>query len=135
VGTGKLFFRITWDTPGDVDIALTLPNGVVIWFGHTGPDASTNNGFLDHDNQGGYGPENAYWPSIGSDPETGDYHVCGPLYAVDPSYQPDLTVVFGTKISQFSVTKPSIHQDGAGGSCDPSSTNYLATYHYVRPVE
>ena len=62
-----LRFNITWDIESDIDLYLTDPNGVVIWYG----GITSSLGELDYDDIGGTGPENITLKQL----VPGDYQV------------------------------------------------------------
>jgi hypothetical protein len=69
VGTGPLRISLTWDHPGDLDLAVRTPGGTVLSFRNPTGDGGT----LDHDDTMGTGPENVFWMST---PPSGTYDVC-----------------------------------------------------------
>jgi hypothetical protein len=57
-GTGDVQITLTWQTPTDVDLWCTDPNGESIGYRHM---RSNSGGRLDVDDRNGYGPENIFW--------------------------------------------------------------------------
>ena len=58
-GSGDVQVTLTWDAAVDLDIWVTDPRGVKIYYNNP---TSPSGGFLDRDNVTGFGPENVYWP-------------------------------------------------------------------------
>jgi hypothetical protein len=58
LGTGALQISLSWGTATDQDLYVTDPFGKVIYYGSR---TSSSGGFLDRDDQDGFGPENVYW--------------------------------------------------------------------------
>lgn len=58
-GGGDVQVTLTWDNTADLDLWVTDPDGVRIYFGNR---SSPSGGRLDHDDRDGFGPENVFWP-------------------------------------------------------------------------
>ncbi len=56
--TGVLQFGLTWDTATDIDLWVTDPSGVKIYYANR---TSPAGGYLDRDDTDGFGPENVYY--------------------------------------------------------------------------
>lgn len=76
---GDIKITLLWDFPGDVDLHVTQPNGVELWYQNM-RDNSTG-GELDVDNRrGGRGSaENIYWRN----PPAGRYNVDVVMYSIN----------------------------------------------------
>ena len=58
VGTGALQVSLAWDSTPDIDLWITDPSGIEIYYRHK---SSPTGGELDLDDRDGFGPENIYW--------------------------------------------------------------------------
>lgn len=68
-GYGAIKVTLTWNTTSDIDLWVTDPNGVKIYFDNP---SSNSGGILDFDDTDGYGPENIFWSE---NPPPGQYKV------------------------------------------------------------
>ncbi|MBU8900835.1 hypothetical protein DRW03_27395 [Corallococcus sp. H22C18031201] len=75
VGMGNLQFNVTWSRAGDGDLLVVTPSGKVISYVNPGPNAATDFGRLDRDDQTGTGPENVFW-DVAQTPPAGTYNLC-----------------------------------------------------------
>jgi hypothetical protein len=85
--TGDVSFRLTWNTPEDLDLYVTEPNGTTIYWGNEGP--TSTGGQLDVDSNFPCGSntnavENVFWP-VGSAPQ-GSYVFWAERYDSCSSY-------------------------------------------------
>jgi hypothetical protein len=78
VGSGELYFRITWSSTAvlakDLDLLVVTPTGKMGWYFPDDPE-DTDFGIFDGDNLGPAGPENFYYTSD-HPPTPGDYIIC-----------------------------------------------------------
>ena len=58
LGTGNLQISLSWDTVADIDLWVTDPANVKIFYRRTN---SPSGGSLDRDDVDGFGPENIFW--------------------------------------------------------------------------
>ncbi len=84
VGTGAVQITLAWTTDyHDVDLWVTEPGGERIWYQNT---ISDSGGWLDLDDQDGFGPENVFWPEPNPNvvppvgPPPGEYEIRVNLY-------------------------------------------------------
>jgi uncharacterized protein YfaP (DUF2135 family) len=97
VGTRHLQITATWSRPGDADLYVLTPGGRLIHYANRGPDANTEFGELDVDDQTGTGPENIFW-AIGRFPPVGTYNVCLAAVGFDPAPSPATSVSYTVRV-------------------------------------
>lgn len=135
LNVGYLACALTWSRPGDGDIVLTTPNSNTINYNNKGPSSSTDQGILDRDDTLYQGPENIFWPSIGSTPPTGTYYACFEPYSINPiiSSSDPITATYyiihpSGMILNFTRTFTSAVSDSY--NCGPTSSTLIGTFTY-----
>jgi len=115
VGSGNLRLTLVWSGSGIWTCTLVTPTGGHIYFGHKGPDASTDFGQLDVDDTTKRGPENIFW-DVAYVPPSGRTSSGVVPYNFTPDPTPAIPVTFN-------------RHDGEAGA----TRNQLFTGGYARP--
>ncbi|MBI5513077.1 MAG: hypothetical protein HY909_04870 [Deltaproteobacteria bacterium] len=93
IGTGDLRFTLTWDRAGDVDLHVTPPCGMNIYFA----SRMACGGTLDRDDTTGTGPENVFWTRGAA---RGGYLVCLVPYNITMATSAVVEVYEGSVLRQ-----------------------------------
>nr|MBK7063574.1 hypothetical protein [Deltaproteobacteria bacterium] len=123
VGTGDLRFTLTWDRPGDVDLHVTPPCGMNIFY----PQANMLicGGTLDRDDTSGLGPENVFF---GATAQRGEYLLCVIPFRIDAPTTATLRIFEGAVLRQ-SFTRM-FASSMMVSECSRSSAFFVGAYTY-----
>lgn len=133
VGAGNLRITLVWSRLGDLDLHILTPGNKHIYYANKGPNATTDNGWLDHDDTTKRGPENIYWDSIYT-PPSGTYNIC----VVPYSFTPDVTVANPVTFT-VTIARPNLPEQVIYGTrtseqptseCTIMSPYYLTSFTY-----
>ncbi|NPC84569.1 hypothetical protein HPC49_40945 [Pyxidicoccus fallax] len=131
VGTGLLQITATWSRPGDADLYVLTPGGRLIHYANRGPDADTEFGELDVDDQTGTGPENIFW-AVGTIPPVNTYRVCLTAVGFDPAPSPTNPVSYTVRVRRPGkpdfITTGSYTQVTASGGCNFGDPSYVTSF-------
>ena len=131
VGTGWLQITATWSRPGDADLYVRTPGDRLIHYANRGPDADTEYGELDVDDQTGTGPENVFWAGSRF-PPVGSYRVCLTAFGFDPPPSPTHPLSYTVRIRRpnrpdYILTGTYTQTPGSLG-CNPGDPSQVASF-------
>ena len=132
---GRLGVALTWSRVGDADIILNTPLNKSISWRNKGPTTFTDGGFLDRDDRVATGPENIYWPTNGTNPPNGTYHLCMQPYAFTPVPSADSPVYATITVrwplnTTLTFTKTITERYVPRYQCFPNSDAYMGSFTF-----
>eukprot|EP00299_Pterocystis_sp_00344_P018356 c9165_g1_i2.p1 GENE.c9165_g1_i2~~c9165_g1_i2.p1 ORF type:complete len:546 (+),score=116.54 c9165_g1_i2:27-1640(+) len=131
MNVGRLSFSMKWSTSSDIDIVVVTPNRKIISYKNKGPDAGTDQGYLDFDTRVGPGQENVFFGES-TNPPSGSYFVCAQPYKNTVETTVTAYAITREEAVVVAVTKtfrPGIPTNY--NSCTPDDAAFM--FEYIRP--